>query len=72
MDPLAFKRETALKLGATHAFASAEEAAATVAELTWGQMADQAPVRAWLALAWPRTALWSRWASEQSVRSPHR
>ena len=72
VDPLAFKRETALKLGATHAFASAEEAAATVAELTWGQMADQAPVRAWLALAWPRTALWSRWASEQSVRSPHR
>ena len=44
VDPLAFKRETALKLGATHAFASAEEAAATVAELTWGQMADQALV----------------------------
>ena len=42
VDPLAFKRETALKLGATHAFASAQEAAATVAELTWGQMADQA------------------------------
>ena len=44
VDPLAFKRETALKLGATHAFASAEEAAATVAELTWGQLADQALV----------------------------
>ena len=44
VDPQAFKRETALKLGATHAFASAEKAAATVAELTWGQMADQALV----------------------------
>jgi alcohol dehydrogenase (nicotinoprotein) len=42
VDPLAFKREAALKFGATHAFASAEEAAATVAELTWGHMADQA------------------------------
>src|SRR5450755_1953813 len=44
VDPLAFKRETALKLGATHAFASADEAAAKVNELTWGQMADQALV----------------------------
>jgi alcohol dehydrogenase (nicotinoprotein) len=42
VDPLEFKRETALKFGATHAFASADEAAAKVAELTWGQMADQA------------------------------
>ena len=42
VDPLEFKRETALKFGATHAFASAEEAAARVNELTWGQMADQA------------------------------
>jgi alcohol dehydrogenase (nicotinoprotein) len=44
VDPLEFKRETALKLGATHAFASADEAATAVAELTWGQMADQALV----------------------------
>ena len=44
VDPLAFKRETALKLGATHAFASADEAAVKVNELTWGQMADQALV----------------------------
>jgi alcohol dehydrogenase (nicotinoprotein) len=44
VDPVEFKRETALKLGATHAFASAAEAAAAVAELTWGQMADQALV----------------------------
>src|SRR5580693_7782521 len=42
VDPLEFKRETALKFGATHAFASADEAAAKVNELTWGQMADQA------------------------------
>jgi S-(hydroxymethyl)glutathione dehydrogenase/alcohol dehydrogenase len=44
VDPVAFKRDTALKFGATHAFATAAEAAAKVAELTWGQMADQALV----------------------------
>ncbi|ORL71841.1 NDMA-dependent alcohol dehydrogenase [Prescottella equi] len=42
VDPLEFKRETALKFGATHAFASAEEAAVRVNELSWGQGADQA------------------------------
>jgi len=42
VDPIAFKREAALKFGATHAFATAEEAHAKVEELTWGQMADQA------------------------------
>lgn len=42
VDPVAFKRETALKFGATHAFATAEEAAAKVNELSWGQGADQA------------------------------
>ncbi|NEW40460.1 NDMA-dependent alcohol dehydrogenase [Nocardia cyriacigeorgica] len=42
IDPVSFKRETALKMGATHAFASADEAAAKVAELSWGQGADQA------------------------------
>ena len=42
VDPVELKRETALKLGATHAFATAEEAMAKVGELTWGQMADQA------------------------------
>ncbi|QCQ92209.1 NDMA-dependent alcohol dehydrogenase [Rhodococcus sp. SGAir0479] len=42
VDPLAFKRETALKFGATHAFATAEEAAEKVNELSWGQGADQA------------------------------
>jgi S-(hydroxymethyl)glutathione dehydrogenase/alcohol dehydrogenase len=44
VDPIAFKREAALKFGATHAFATAEEAHAKVEELTWGQMADQALV----------------------------
>ncbi|MGH3633504.1 MAG: NDMA-dependent alcohol dehydrogenase, partial [Mycobacterium sp.] len=44
VDPVAFKRDTATKFGATHAFATAEEAAPTITELTWGQMADQAIV----------------------------
>jgi S-(hydroxymethyl)glutathione dehydrogenase/alcohol dehydrogenase len=42
VDPLAFKRDTALKFGATHAYATAEEAAVKVNELSWGQGADQA------------------------------
>lgn len=37
VDPVEFKRETALKLGATHAFATADEAMAKIAELTWGR-----------------------------------
>ncbi|RSD12048.1 NDMA-dependent alcohol dehydrogenase [Amycolatopsis eburnea] len=42
VDPVEFKRETALKFGATHAFADPAEAAAKVTELSWGQGADQA------------------------------
>ena len=42
VDPVEFKREVALKLGATHVFADAADAVATITELTWGQMADQA------------------------------
>ncbi|MDN5759768.1 MAG: NDMA-dependent alcohol dehydrogenase, partial [Tomitella sp.] len=42
VDPVALKRDTALKFGATHAFATAEEAAEKVNELTWGQGADAA------------------------------
>jgi NDMA-dependent alcohol dehydrogenase len=42
VDPVEFKREEALKFGATHAFASAAEAHEKVTELTWGKMADQA------------------------------
>ncbi len=44
VDPVEFKRETALKLGATHAFATAAQAHAAATELTWGQGADQALV----------------------------
>ena len=42
VDPVQFKRDEAMKFGATHAFATAEEAHAAVEKLTWGQMADQA------------------------------
>ena len=44
VDPVQFKRDEALKFGATHAFATAAEAQAEVERLTWGQMADQALV----------------------------
>jgi alcohol dehydrogenase (nicotinoprotein) len=44
VDPVQLKRDTALRLGATHAFAQADEAQAKVEELTWGQGADQALV----------------------------
>lgn len=42
VDPVEFKRDTAMKFGATHAYADPDEAAAKVNELTWGQGADQA------------------------------
>ncbi|MBH0122861.1 NDMA-dependent alcohol dehydrogenase [Rhodococcus sp. NPDC003382] len=42
VDPVDFKRDTALKFGATHAYATAEEAAEKVRELSWGQGADAA------------------------------
>jgi NDMA-dependent alcohol dehydrogenase len=41
VDPIAFKRESALRLGATHAFATFEEAQAGVAEISWGRMAER-------------------------------
>jgi NDMA-dependent alcohol dehydrogenase len=44
VDPVEFKRETALKFGATHAFADAERAHEKIVELTRGQLADQALV----------------------------
>lgn len=40
VDPLENKREKAMELGATHAFATAEEAMEAVTDLTRGQMAD--------------------------------
>ncbi|RBY82399.1 alcohol dehydrogenase [Geodermatophilus sp. TF02-6] len=42
VDPVAFKRETAMAFGATHAYASAEEAHRAVVEMTRGQLAEHA------------------------------
>jgi S-(hydroxymethyl)glutathione dehydrogenase/alcohol dehydrogenase len=42
IDPLENKREKAMELGATHSFASTDEAMETVTNLTRGQMADSA------------------------------
>ncbi|WP_066903016.1 NDMA-dependent alcohol dehydrogenase [Millisia brevis] len=42
IDPLPNKREKAMELGATHAFATNEEAMQTITDLTRGQMADSA------------------------------
>ena len=41
VDPLEFKREKAMEFGATHTFASMEDALPEVTELTNGQMADK-------------------------------
>jgi S-(hydroxymethyl)glutathione dehydrogenase/alcohol dehydrogenase len=41
VDPVEFKREKAMEFGATHTFASMDEALEPVRELTWGQMADR-------------------------------
>ncbi|WP_370185423.1 NDMA-dependent alcohol dehydrogenase [Rhodococcus wratislaviensis] len=40
VDPVEFKRDKALELGATHAYASMEDALEPLRELTWGLMAD--------------------------------
>ena len=40
VDPVESKREQAMTLGATHAFASMEEAMQPVADITWGTLAD--------------------------------
>jgi NDMA-dependent alcohol dehydrogenase len=42
VDPVEFKREMAKVFGATHTFATAEEAHEFVVETTWGQLADHA------------------------------
>jgi len=42
VDPLENKREKAMELGATHAFATAGEAIEVITDLTRGQMADSA------------------------------
>ena len=41
IDPVEFKREQAMELGATHAFAGPEEAQETLINLTRGQLADK-------------------------------
>ncbi|HVT64760.1 MAG TPA: NDMA-dependent alcohol dehydrogenase [Mycobacteriales bacterium] len=42
VDPVQFKRDSALQFGATHTAASVEEAFALVGEITWGAMAEKA------------------------------
>src|SRR6266508_3819067 len=44
VDPVEFKRVKALEFGATHAFATAEEALEFVTADTWGRLADHALV----------------------------
>jgi S-(hydroxymethyl)glutathione dehydrogenase/alcohol dehydrogenase len=41
IDPSEFKREKAMEFGASHAYASIEEAMGPVGELTFGEMADK-------------------------------
>lgn len=41
IDPVEFKRESAMQLGATHTASSMEEAHQMVTDLTWGTMANQ-------------------------------
>jgi NDMA-dependent alcohol dehydrogenase len=41
IDPVAKKREWAMEMGATHTFASIEEATGPINELTWGRMAEK-------------------------------
>jgi S-(hydroxymethyl)glutathione dehydrogenase/alcohol dehydrogenase len=41
IDPVEFKREKAMELGATHTFASMEDALPGIQELTWGTMANK-------------------------------
>jgi NDMA-dependent alcohol dehydrogenase len=41
VDPVEFKREKAMEFGATHTYASMDEAMGPVMELTWGEMADR-------------------------------
>lgn len=40
IDPVEFKREKAMEMGATHTYSSIEEAMLAVPDLTWGDMCD--------------------------------
>ncbi len=42
VDPVEFKREKAMEMGATHTYSSVDEALAAVPELTWGEMCQSA------------------------------
>jgi S-(hydroxymethyl)glutathione dehydrogenase/alcohol dehydrogenase len=44
IDPLEFKREQAMVMGATHTFSSMAEAAEPLKEMTWGRMAEKAVI----------------------------
>jgi len=44
IDPIEFKREMAMELGATHTFASMAEAAESINQMTRGRMADKAVI----------------------------
>ena len=41
IDPVEYKREKAMEFGATHTYASLEEALPGIQEVTWGQMANK-------------------------------
>jgi S-(hydroxymethyl)glutathione dehydrogenase/alcohol dehydrogenase len=41
VDPVEFKREMAMEMGATHTYASIDEATAALGDLTWGEMANK-------------------------------
>ena len=41
IDPVPWKREQAMKFGATHTFASIEEAIVPIMEITWGKMCQK-------------------------------
>jgi len=40
IDPVEFKREKAMEMGATHTYSSIEEAQLAIPDLTWGDMCD--------------------------------
>lgn len=40
IDPVEFKREKAMEMGATHTYSSIDEALLAVPDLTWGEMCD--------------------------------
>jgi S-(hydroxymethyl)glutathione dehydrogenase/alcohol dehydrogenase len=42
IDPVEFKREKAMEMGATHTYSSVDEALAAVPDLTWGEMCQAA------------------------------